>query len=71
MPPLAGSAGYSPGVRVRLLAGEFTGCVTTVVSSTYGLSVPGPLRRYRVKHPNGEGDLDVASEDVTLADDDP
>jgi hypothetical protein len=57
-------------VRVRLLAGEFAGCLTTVVSCTYGLSVPGPLRPYRVKHPNGEGDLDVAPEDVTLAEDD-
>lgn len=70
VPPLAGSAGYSPGVRVRLLTGEFAGHVTTVVSATYGLSVPGPLRRYSVKHPNSEGDLDVAPEDVTLADDD-
>jgi hypothetical protein len=69
VPPLAGSSGYSPGVRVRLLTGEFAGCVTTVVSSTYGLSVPGPLRRYRVKHPTGEGDLNVAPEDLTLAED--
>jgi hypothetical protein len=35
VPPLAGSAGYSPGVRVRLLTGEFAGSVTTVVSTAY------------------------------------
>jgi hypothetical protein len=70
VPPLAGSAGYSPGVRVRLLTGEFAGSVTTIVTGTYRLSVPGPPLRYSVKHPNGEGELDVAPEDVTLADDD-
>jgi hypothetical protein len=70
VPPLAGSAGYSPGVRVRLLTGEFAGSVTTIVTGTYRLSVPGPPLRYSVKHPNGEGELDVAPEDVTLAEDD-
>ena len=70
VPPLAGSAGYFPGVRVRLLSGEFAGSVTTVVTGTYRLSVPGPPLRYCVKHPNGEGELDVAPEDVTLAEDD-
>jgi hypothetical protein len=70
VPPLAGSAGYSPGVRVRLLTGEFVGSVTTIVTGTYQLSVPGPPLRYSVRHPNGEGELDVAPEDVTLAEDD-
>lgn len=70
VPPLAGSAGYFPGVRVWLLSGEFAGSVTTVVTGTYRLSVPGPPLRYCAKHPNGEGELDVAPEDVTLAEDD-
>ena len=42
VPPLAGSAGYFPGARERLLTGEFAGCVTTVVSGTYRSSAPGP-----------------------------
>ncbi|MEV4628248.1 hypothetical protein AB0J90_18435 [Micromonospora sp. NPDC049523] len=68
MPPLAGSAGYSPGVRVRLLSGDFAGSVTTVVSGTYRLSASsGPPLRYAVKHPQGEGELNVAPEDLTLA----
>lgn len=66
VPPLAGSAGYSPGVRVRLLAGEFAGSVTTIVTATYQ-SEPGPPTLYSVKHPDGEGELDVAPEHVTLA----
>lgn len=70
VPPLAGSAGYSPGVRVRLLTGEFAGSVTTIATGTYQLSVLGPPLRYSVKHPNGEGELDVAPEDITLAEDD-
>ena len=70
VPPLAGTAGYFPGVRVRLLTGEFAGSVTTVVSGTYRLPAPGPPLRYRLKHPDGEGELDVAPEDVTLAADD-
>lgn len=70
VPPLAGSAGYSPGVRVRLLTGEYAGSVTTVVTGTYDLSVPGPPMRYSVKHPNGGDDLNVQPEDVTLAEDD-
>jgi hypothetical protein len=68
MPPLAGSAGYSPGVRVQLLSGDFAGSVTTVVSGTYRLSASsGPPLRYAVKHPHGEGELNVAPEDLTLA----
>lgn len=68
VPPLAGSAGYSPGVRVRLVAGEFVASVTTVVSATYQLSAPaGPPIQYAVEHPNGDGLLNVAPEDLTLA----
>ena len=71
VPPLAGSAGYSPGVRVRLLAGEFAGAVSTVVSGTYRLSASsGPPVKYTVERPHGEGDLDVTPEDVTLAEKD-
>jgi hypothetical protein len=70
VPPLAGSAGYSPGVRVRLLTGQFAGSVTTIITGTYRLSKPGPPLRYSVEHPDGEGKLDVAPEDVTLAEDD-
>lgn len=68
VPPLAGSAGYMPGVQVRLVAGEFTGSVTTVVSGKYRLSASsGPPLQYVVEHPNGEGHLTVSPEDVTLA----
>jgi len=67
VPPLAGSAGYAPGVRVRLLAGEFAGAETTVVSASYRMPVQGPPVGYRVAHPAGTGELDVAPDDLTLA----
>jgi hypothetical protein len=70
VPPLAGSAGYSPGIRVRLVAGEFAGSITTIVSGTYrlGEDAGAPLE-YAVKHPGGEGQLNVAPADVILAED--
>jgi len=67
VPPLAGSAGYSPGVRVRLLAGEFAGVETTVVTVAFRFPVQGPPISYRVEHPGGTGELDVAPDDLTLA----
>jgi hypothetical protein len=71
VPPLAGSTGYSGGIRVRLLTGEFAGAVTTVVSHKYPLGkIIGPPLEYTVKHPDGEGQLTVAPEDLTLAEDD-
>jgi len=70
VPPLAGSAGYSPGVRVRLLTGQFAGSVTTIATRTYSLSARGAPFRYSVGHPDGEGKLDVAPEDITLAEED-
>jgi hypothetical protein len=67
VPPVAGSAGYFPGVRVRLLTGEFVGSVTTVAAVAYSRLRPGPPLRYFLEHPHGEGRLEVAPEDVTLA----
>jgi len=55
---------------VLLLVGQFAGSVTTIVSGTYRLSASsGPPLRYAVKHLHGDGELDVAPQDVTLADD--
>jgi hypothetical protein len=68
VPPLAGSAGYAPGVRVRLLRGDFAGATTTIYSATHQFPSQGPPSRYRLEHPAGDGFLDVDPADVTLAD---
>jgi hypothetical protein len=69
IPPLAGASGYSPGVRVRLLDGEYAGSVTTVVSSCWDAwPEHGPPVRYHVEHPHGTGELVVPAAAVTLAD---
>ena len=66
--PLAGASGYSPGVRVRLIDGEFAGVVTTVVSAHWEDRWPdGAPDRYRVQHPDGTGSLDVPATSVALA----
>ncbi|SFF14518.1 hypothetical protein SAMN05421541_106379 [Actinoplanes philippinensis] len=70
VPPLAGSTGYTPGIRVRLVAGDFAGAVTTVISHKHPLGkIIGPPLEYTVEHPDGEGQLTVAPEDLTLAED--
>lgn len=67
LPPLAGAAGYTPGVGVRLLAGEFAGAETTVVSASFRIPVQAPPFSYRVEHPGGTGELDVSPDNLTLA----
>ncbi|MEU4770491.1 hypothetical protein [Micromonospora sp. NPDC023644] len=70
-PPLAGSGGYLPGVRVRLVEGDHAGRVTTVVRAGWHALPPGgPPDVYRVGHPDGAGELDVPATAVTLADED-
>ena len=44
--------------------------MTTVVSAVHQLPLQGPPLRYRVEHPSGTGELDVAPENITLAEDD-
>jgi hypothetical protein len=66
--PLAGASGYSPGVRVHLIDGEFAGVVTTVVSAHWEDRWPdGPPDRYWVQHPHGTGSLEVPATSVALA----
>lgn len=68
VPPLAGSSGYGPGVRVRLIEGDHAGAVTTVTSACwYDWRRVGPPDLYRVVHPRGTGELDVPATAVTLA----
>jgi hypothetical protein len=64
-PPLAGRSGFSPGARVRLLAGEHAGAVVEVVTVRFEDRKPAS---YRIGHPSGEGYLDVPPEAVTMAD---
>ncbi|MGC4787443.1 hypothetical protein ACLQ22_06315 [Micromonospora sp. DT178] len=69
MPPLAGSAGYLPGVRVRLVEGDHAGYLTTVVGARWRTLPPDGLPdAYRVVHPEGAGELDVPATAVVLAD---
>lgn len=69
--PLAGSAGYGPGVRVRLIEGDHAGAVTTVISAHWhNWRASGPPDLYRVEHPRGTGALDVPASVVTLAQED-
>ncbi|WP_157745836.1 hypothetical protein [Micromonospora purpureochromogenes] len=68
VPPLAGSSGYGPGVRVRLIEGDYAGAVTTVMSARWhNRRTVGPPDLYRVEHPRGTGQLDVPATAVTLA----
>lgn len=68
--PLAGASGYFPGVRVRLIDGEFAGVVTTVISAQWDDRwADGPPDRYRVQHPHRTGALEVPAASVTLAED--
>ena len=34
-PPLTGAGGYLSGVRVRLIDGEYAGCITTIISGLW------------------------------------
>jgi hypothetical protein len=66
--PLAGASGYFPGVRVRLIDGEFDGVVTTVISAHWDDRwADGAPDRYRVHHPHGTGSLEVPAASVALA----
>ncbi|GAA1026906.1 hypothetical protein GCM10009557_06250 [Virgisporangium ochraceum] len=70
--PLAGASGYSPGIRVCLIDGEFAGAVTTVVSAHWEDRWPdGAPDRYRVQHPHGTSSLEVPATSVALAADPP
>ena len=68
LPPLAGTSGYMPGVRVRLLEGDHAGAITTVISAHWhNWRAVGPPDLYRVEHPHGTGELDVPGTAITLA----
>jgi len=57
-----------PGVRVRLVEGNYAGAITTVMSARWhNWRAVGPPDLYRVEHPHGTGELDVPATAITLA----
>lgn len=68
VPPLAGTSGYMPDVRVRLIEGDYAGAITTVISAHWhNWQAVGTPDLYRVEHPHGTGALDIPGTAVTLA----
>lgn len=66
-PPLDGHSGFMPGVRVRVLAGEYTGIELFVHSVPMSSGRPSG---YRLHRPDGDGLVEVAVDDVEFAGDD-
>ncbi len=65
--PLASTSGYMPGVRVRLIEGDYAGTITTVITAHWhNWRAVGPPDLYRVEHPHGTGELDVPRTAVML-----
>lgn len=68
-PTLDGASGFMPGVRVRVRSGEFAGAELTVSSSGVDLRTRA-VTGYRLKHPSGDGFLEVPPDAVEFASDD-
>lgn len=66
-PPLDGHSGFMPGVRVRVLAGKYAGIELVVHSVPMSSGRPSG---YRLHHPDRDGVIDVAVDDVEFAGDD-
>ncbi|WP_446214198.1 hypothetical protein [Micromonospora sp. IBSANI012] len=68
-PPLPGRA-YMPGVRVRLIEGEYAGSETVVRTFWQVNTAEGPSYVYQVEHPHGTGELEVPATALTWAQND-
>ncbi|MEH1102473.1 hypothetical protein [Micromonospora sp. CPCC 205561] len=66
-PPLAGSGGHMPGVRVRLTDGVHGESVTRVVGARHTTSLDEPPAAYLVEHPHGTGEFQVPATAIELA----
>ncbi|BBH69465.1 hypothetical protein ACTI_61500 [Actinoplanes sp. OR16] len=67
-PDLDGASGFVPGLRVRVLAGEFAGAELEVAAARHRLGSLEPLG-YELRLPNGGGVIEVAAGDVVYAGD--
>ncbi len=66
--PLDGAAGFMPGVRVRVRAGELAGAELVVAMTKVDFRT-GELVGYRLRRPGGDGVIDVPADNVEFAGD--
>ena len=66
--PLDGASGFTPGVRVRVLAGELAGAELIVATTKVGLETREVVG-YQLRHPSGDGVVDVSPDAVEFAGD--
>jgi hypothetical protein len=67
-PALDGASGFMPGVRVRVLSGQFAGNELTVSTTSVDFHT-NTVTGYRLEHPSGDGFLDVPPDAVEFASD--